>query len=158
MKTKISAIAFGVLLSYFLVGFANQQATGSLLLTNAKTNKSINVCEKNSVQKIEAVLGGAISLDKEVPEANEEPVFTFTYDGLTIELQNDKIREVVITGKKWKLNTLTVGITVEQMSPKFERSEFNYVGNPRFKVKDSKAILFTEIDATHIVKKIRILF
>ncbi|SNA71093.1 conserved hypothetical protein [Flavobacterium psychrophilum] len=36
---------------------------------------------------------------------------------------------------------------------KFERSEFDYFGNPRFKIKDSKAILFAEIDKTNKVKK-----
>ncbi len=158
MKTKILSFLFGIILFSFLTSFNKQQAAASLLLTNAKTNKSINVCEKNSVQKIEAVLGGAISLNKELPDDKEEPVFTFTYDGLTIEMQNDKIIEVIISNKKWKLNTLSVGITPQQMSPKFERSEFDYLGNPRFKVKDSKVNLFTEIDKTNKVKRIRILF
>ncbi len=158
MKTKITTIICGILLSCILTSFFSLQTPTKLLLTNAKTNKSINVCDKNSVQKIEAVLGGAITLDKEVPDANEEPVFTFTYDGLTIEIQNDLVRNVSITSKKWKLNTLTVGIPLEQMLTKFERSEFNYIGNPRFKVKDSKAILFTETDSANKVKKIGITF
>ncbi|WP_394758325.1 hypothetical protein [Flavobacterium sp.] len=159
MKTKILSILFAIVLSWLLLGFTQQQATGSLLVTNAKTNKSINVCEMNSVQKIEAILGGAKSLNKEVLEPNEEPVYIFTYDGLTIEMQNDRIMEVTISNKKWKLNTLSVGITVAQMSLKFERSEFDYLKNPRFIVKNSKANLFAEIDeATNIVKKIRILF
>lgn len=158
MKGRIIYILLGIVLSSFLFGFAKQQATPQLLLTNAKTNKSINILEKNSVQKIEAVLGGAITLDKEIPEANEEPIFTFRYDGVVIDLQNDKIINVTLTNKKWKLNTLTVGITLEQMSPKFERVEFNYLGHPRFKLKDSKAIIFTETDAANKVKLIGVTF
>ena len=158
MKTKILKIVFGIILSSFLVGFTQQQATGSLLLINAKTNKSINVCEKNSVQKIEAVLGGAISLNKELPDDKEEPVFTFTYDGLVIEMQNDKISNLTITNAKWKLNSVSTGMSLVQMTAKFERSEFDYFGNPRFKVKDSKVILFAEIDKTKKVKKIGLVF
>jgi hypothetical protein len=158
MKTKILSILFVITLSYISIGFTQQQAIGSLLLTNVKTNKSINVCEKNSVQKIEAVLGGAISLNKEAPEPNEEPVYTFTYDGLTIEMQNDKTSNLTITNAKWKLNKVSVGMSLVQLSAKFERSESDYFGSPRFKVKDSKAILFTEIDKTNKVKKIGIVF
>lgn len=158
MKTKLLTLLFGIVLCCFLLSFNQQKTTASLLLINAKTNKSINICEKNSVQKIEAVLGGAISLDKEVPDDKEEPIFTFTYDGLVIEMQNDKVSNLSITNTKWKLNTATVGITVAQMATKFERSEFDYFGNPRFKVKDSKAILFTEIDKTNKVKKIGVVF
>ena len=158
MKTKILNILLGIILSSFLVGFIQQQATGSLLLTNAKTNKSINVCEKNSVQKIEAVLGGAISLNKELPDDKEAPVFTFTYDGLVIEMQNEKISNLTISNAKWKLNTASTGMSLAQMTSKFERSEFDYFGNPRFKVKDSKVILFAEIDKTNIVKKIGLVF
>ena len=158
MKTKTLSILFGIILCCFLGSFNKQKTSGILLLTNAKTNKSINLCEKNSVQKIEAVLGGAISLNKELPDDKEEPVFTFTYDGLTIEMQNDKVIEAIISNKKWKLNTLSVGITPQQMSPIFERSEFDYLGNPHFKVKDSKVILFTEVDKTNKVKRIRALF
>ncbi|MFM9988842.1 hypothetical protein [Flavobacterium sp.] len=158
MKTKILSILFVITLSYISIGFTQQQAPSSLLLTNAKTNKSINVCEKNSVQKIEAVLGGAISLNKELPDDKEEPVFTFTYDGLTIEMQNDKISNVTISNSKWKLNTVSVGMSLAQISAKFEKSESDYFGSPRFKVKDSKAILFTEIDKTNKIKKIGIVF
>jgi hypothetical protein len=158
MKTKILSFLFGIILFSFLTSFNKQQAAASLLLTNAKTNKSINVCEKNSVQKIEAVLGGAISLNKEMPEPNEEPVFTFTYDGLVIEMQNYKISNLTITNAKWKLNTVSVGMSLAQTSAKFERSEFDYFGSPRFKVKDSKVILFTEIDKVNKVKKIGIVF
>jgi P pilus assembly chaperone PapD len=158
MKTKLLSALFGIVLSCFLLSFNQQKATCSLLLTNAKTNKSINICEKNSVQKIEAVLGGAISLDKELPDDKEPPIFTFTYDGLVIEMQNDQISNVSITNTKWKLNTATVGITIAQMTTKFERSEFDYFGNPRFKVKDSKAIVFTEIDKASKVKKIGVVF
>ncbi|MGH2666256.1 hypothetical protein [Flavobacterium sp.] len=158
MKTRILCIVSVILLSCFLTGFTSQQGTCSLLLTNAKTNKSINACDKISVQKVEAILGGAITLDKEVPDAKEAPVFTFTYDGLVIEMQNDLIKNFTITGKKWKLNTLSVGIPIEQMSTKFEKHEFNYLGNSRFKVKDSKAILFTETDSANKVKKIGVVF
>jgi hypothetical protein len=158
MKTKILSILFGIIVISFLVGFTQQQTPSSLLLTNVKTNKSINVCEKNSVQKIEAVLGGAISLNKETPEPNEEPVYTFTYDGLTIEMQNDKTSNLTITSAKWKLNTVSVGMSLAQISAKFEKSESDYFGSPRFKVKDSKAILFTEIDKTNKIKKIGIVF
>ena len=135
MKTKIRSILLVMALSCLLAGFTKKQTACALVLTNAKTNKSINVCDKNSVQKIEAVLGGAISLDKEVPDSKEPPIFLFTYDGLLIELQNDMIKSLTITGKKWKLNTLTIGIPIEQMTAKFEKHEFNYLGHSRFKVK-----------------------
>ena len=158
MKTKILSTLFGIVFCCFLGSFNKEKTPPVLLLTNAKTNKSINVCEKNSVQKTEAILGGAISLNKELPDDKEEPVFTFTYDGLVIEMQNDKISNLTITNTKWKLNTASVGISLVQMSSKFERSEFDYLGNPRFKVKDSKANLFTEVDKTNKVIKIRILF
>ncbi|MEO8233979.1 MAG: hypothetical protein ABI549_01075 [Flavobacterium sp.] len=158
MKAKVFSALFGILLSCFLAGFAVHQNTNPLLLTNAKTNKSINILEKNSVQKIEAVLGGAISLNKELPDDKEEPVFTFTYDGLIIEMQNDKISNLTISNTKWKLNTVSTGMSLAQISSKFERSEFDYFGNPRFKVKDSKVILFVEIDKTNKVKKIGMVF
>ncbi|MEO8517319.1 MAG: hypothetical protein ABI426_11260 [Flavobacterium sp.] len=157
MKTKILAILV-VVLSCFLSSFKNQQATCKLLLTNTKTNKSINICEKNSVQKIEAILGKAITLDKELPDDKEEPIFTFTFDGLVIEMQNDKISNLSITNAKWKLNTASVGITLAQMITKFERSEFDYFGDPRFKVKDSSAILFAEVDAAKKIKKLSVRF
>ena len=158
MKIRIIVALFGIVLSGLLMGLTQPQASCALVLVNAKTNKSIKVCDKNSVQKIEAVLGGAITLDKEVPDAKEPPIFTFTYDGLVIELQNDLIRSLAITGKKWKLNTLTVGIPLDQVSAAFEKHEFNYLGNARFKVKDSKAILYTETDQANKVKKIGVVF
>lgn len=158
MKTKILSLLFGIVLCCFLGSFNKQKTPNLLLLTNTRTNKSINVCEKNSVQKIEAVLGGAISLNKELPDDKEEPIFTFTYDGLIIEMQNDKISNLTITNTKWKLNTVLVGMSLTEISSKFERSEFNYLENPRFKVKDSKIILFAEIDKTNKVKKIGVVF
>lgn len=158
MKTKIIVAVFGIVLSCFLFSFNKQQATPKLLLVNAKTNKSINVCEKNSLQKIEKIFLGSISLDKEHPDDNEEPVFTLTYDGLIIEMQNDRISNLTITNPKWKLNTASVGISLAQMASKFERFEFDYLGNPRFKVKDSKVVLFTEMDKTNKVKKIGLVF
>ena len=158
MKTKILSVLFGIVLCCFLGSFNKQKTSGTLLLTNAKTNKSINVCEKNSVQKIEAVLGGAISLNKELPEDKEPPVFTFTYDGLVIEMQNDKIITVTISNTKWKLNTVLIGMSLAQITAKFERSEFDYFKNPRFKVKDSKVILYTEIDKTNKIKTINLIF
>jgi hypothetical protein len=157
MKIKLLSSIL-IILSFILFGFTKQQGACALLLTNAKTNKSINLCDKNSVQKIEAVLGGAISLDKEIPDANEEPIFTFKYDGVVIDLQDEKIRNITITNKKWRLNTLSVGITLEQMLAKFERVEFNYLGHPRFKLKDSKAIIFTETDEAKKVKAIGVVF
>ncbi len=158
MKTKILSILFGVLLTYFLVSFNKQQAACTLLLTNAKTNKSIKVCDPQSVQHIEKMLGGAISLDKEIPYGETEPNFIFTYDGLVIEMKDGKIISIDITNKKWKLNTLLVGTSIEKPPVGFERSEFNYIGNPRFKWKTCKAIVFTEIDKAQIVKKVGVAF
>lgn len=73
-------------------------------------------------------------------------------------MQNDKTSNLTITNAKWKLNKVSVGMSLVQLSAKFERSESDYFGSPRFKVKDSKAILFTEIDKTNKVKKIGIVF
>jgi len=156
MKTKLLCVLFGIVLSCFLASFDQQKPSCSLLLTNAKTNKSINICDKNSVQKIEAVLGGAVSLDKEVPDDKEPPIFTITYDGLILEMQNDKISNVSISNTKWKLNTVSVGITLAQMAAKFERSEFDYFGDPRFKVKDSNVILFAGVDTAKKIKKLSV--
>ena len=158
MKTKILIPFIGIALCYFLCSFKKQKNTEILLLTNAKTNKSINICEKNSVQKIEAVLGGALSLNKELPDDKEEPVFIFTYDGLVIEVQNDRISNLTITNGKWKLNTVSTGMSLAQMSAKFERSEFDYFGNSRFKVKNATIILFAEIDKANKVRKIGVVF
>ena len=158
MKTKILIPFIGIALCYFLCSFKKQKNTEILLLTNAKTNKSINICEKNTVHKIEAVLGGALSLNKELPDDKEEPVFIFTYDGLVIEVQNDRISNLTITNGKWKLNTVSTGMSLAQMSVKFERSEFDYFGNSRFKVKNATVILFAEIDKANKVRKIGVVF
>jgi hypothetical protein len=158
MKTKILYTLIGIIATSFLLSFAKQEATCTLLLTNTKTNKSIKVCDPQSVQHIEKMLGGAISLDKEIPYGETEPFFIFTYDGLVIEMKDGKIISVAITNKKWKLNTLLVGASIAKPPVGFERSEFNYIGNPRFKWKTCKAIVFTEIDKAQIVKKIGVAF
>ncbi|WP_206758558.1 hypothetical protein, partial [Tenacibaculum finnmarkense] len=53
-----------------------------------------------------------VSINKQLPDDKEEPVFIFTYDGLIIEMQNDKISNLAISNTKWKLNTISVGMSL----------------------------------------------
>lgn len=156
MKTKII---------YFLVGIValavnpmwGQKSIGSVLLINAKTTKSINVSGKYDPDKIEAILGKAITLDKDVYE-NETPVYTFTYDGLVIEMQNDLIKQLSITNKKWKLNSFTTGTLIEEIAAKHEKHDAKFVTDRRFKIKDSKGVIFAEIDNLQRITKLGVVF
>ncbi|EKT3967088.1 hypothetical protein JE945_000838 [Flavobacterium psychrophilum] len=42
----------------------------------------------------------------------KNPSLSFTYDGLIIEMQNDKISNLAISNTKWKLNTISVGMSL----------------------------------------------
>ncbi|SNB19198.1 conserved hypothetical protein [Flavobacterium psychrophilum] len=53
-----------------------------------------------------------VSINKQLPDDKEEPVFIFTCDGLIIEMQNDKISNLAISNTKWKLNTISVGMSL----------------------------------------------
>lgn len=156
MKAKITFLL--LLVSVFFLNVSAQQAKPFLLLTNAKTGKSIKVCETIDPDKVEAILGKAITLDKEVPDDGEPPYFVFKYDGLLIELQNDKIRNLAITNKKWKLNSFTVGVLLEDIAAKHEKHDAKFVYDKRFKVKDSKAVIFAEIDNLQRVTKLGVIF
>ena len=156
MKAKITFVL--LLLSAFFINVMAQQAKPVLLLTNAKTNKSIKVCEPINPDKVEAILGKAITLDKEIPDDGDPPYFVFKYDGLLIELQDDKIKKVDITNKKWKLNSFTVGVLLEDIAAKHEKHDAKFVYDKRFKVKDSKAIIFAEIDSLQRVTKLGVVF
>lgn len=156
MKAKITFLL--LLFSAFFLNVMAQQAKPVLLLTNAKTGKSIKVCEQINPDKVEAILGKAITLDKEVPDDGDPPYFVFKYDGLLIELQDDKIKKVDITSKKWKLNSFTVGVLLEDIAAKHEKHDAKFVYDKRFKVKDSKAVIFAEIDNLQRVTKLGVIF
>lgn len=156
MKTKMV---------YFLLGMVilasnpiwSQKAIGGVLLINAKTNKSINVSGKYDPDKVEAILGKAITLVKDIYE-NETPVYTFTYDGLIIEMQNDLIKQATITNKKWKLNAFTIGVLIEEIAAKHEKHDAKFVTDRRFKIKDSKGVIFAEIDNWQRITKLGVVF
>ncbi|MES2812180.1 MAG: hypothetical protein V4670_06895 [Bacteroidota bacterium] len=150
---------------YFLIGIVTlvtnsiwaQKTTGAVMLINAKTNKSINVSSKYDPDKVEAILGKAITLVKDIYE-NEAPVYTFTYDGLLIEMQNDLIKQVTITNKKWKLNAFTIGVLIEEIVAKHEKHDAKFVSDRRFKIKDSKGVIFAEIDNLQRITKLGVIF
>lgn len=146
-----------MIVSVMLYSF-KQQTSPVLTLTNVKTNKSIKVCEKYNPDKIEAILGKAITLDKEILEKGEAPVFTFNYDGLVMEMQNDQMKLLTITNKKWKLNKFTVGIFVEDIAAVHEKHDAKFVTDRRFKVKDSKAVIFAQVNNIQQVTKLGVVF
>jgi hypothetical protein len=158
MKTKLFTILSAVLLALFLFGFKKPQSSCAIVLTNAKTNKSIKVCDKYNPDKIDAILGRSISMDKEQPEKDEAPVYTFHYDGLELVMQNDKVVNFYITNKKWKLNTFTIGSPLALIEAKYEKVEAKYFKDLRFKFKDTKAILFVEVDADKKTTKLGLVF
>jgi hypothetical protein len=127
-------------------------------LINAKTNKSIKICDQIIPDKIEFYLGVSKSVDKENADKGEEPVITITYDGLVIEMQNNFIKSITITNKKWKLNAFSVGTTIDQIVAKHEQIVTKYFNDMRFKIKDSKGVLFAEVDETKKVKKLGVAF
>ncbi|SHI36181.1 hypothetical protein [Flavobacterium terrae] len=156
MKTKITFLLL-MIVSVTLYSF-KQQTSPVLTLTNIKTNKSIKVCEKYNPDKIEALLGKAITLDKEILEKGEAPVFTFNYDGLVMEMQNDQMKLLTITNKKWKLNKFTIGVNVEDIAAVHEKHDAKFVRDRRFKVKNSKAVIFAQTDSEQKVTKLGVVF
>ena len=155
---KVKAIVLLLFLSFLFFGFSSLQTKPILLLTNAKTNKSINVCGTYNSDKVEAVLGKAITLDKDLYDKEEETVYTFRYDGLVIEMQNELVKQVTITNKKWKLNKLTIGTLIEEVALKYEKHDAKFVTDHRFKIKDSKGVIFVEIDSLQRITKLGVIF
>lgn len=159
MKNTLLKLMMCLVSASFLLSFSNVQKNApELVLTNVKTNKSIKVCEKYNPDKIEALLGKAITLDKEILEKGEAPVFTFNYDGLVMEMQNDQMKVLTITNKKWKLNKFTVGIYVEDIAAVHEKHDAKFVTDRRFKVKDSKAVIFAQVNNIQQVTKLGVVF
>ena len=159
MKSKI--IFLLLLLNGFFSNVIAQQASSvnqTVLLFNAKTNKSINVCNKYDPDKIEAILGKSITLDKEILEHGEEPIYTFRYDGLVIEMQNNAILQLAITNKKWKLNKFTIGTLIEEIAAKHEKDNAKSVYDHRFKIKGSKGVIFAEMDNLQRITKLGVVF
>lgn len=149
---------------YLLVGvfsfWANtfQAQTCTLSLTNVKTNKKINICATIDPDKVEAILGKAISLDKEIQEKGEPAVFTFTYDGLSMIMQDNHFKNVTITNKKWKLNSFTIGTLFEDIESKHEQIKKIYFADFKFKIKDSNGFMFVDVDKLKNVKRIGVEF
>ncbi|MFK6999464.1 hypothetical protein [Flavobacterium oreochromis] len=129
-----------------------------LQLTNIKTGKKINICTKIDPDKVEAILGKAITLDKEIQEKNEPPVFSFTYDGLTMIMQDNQFKNVTITNKKWKLNNITIGTLFEEVEAKYEQIKKIYFADYKFKIKDSNGFLFIDVDNLKNVKRLGVEF
>lgn len=155
MKTKIIYLLLAIVVTTSSIWA--QKSTGAVMLINAKTNKSINVSGKYDPDKVEAILGKAITLVKDIYE-NETPVYTFTYDGLIIEMQNDLIKQATITNKKWKLNTFTIGTLIEEIAAKHEKHNAKFVTDHRFKIKDSKGVIFAEMDNLQRITKLGVVF
>ena len=135
------------------------QAQGcTLTLTNVKTNKKINICVPIDPDKVEAILGKAITLDKEIQEKGEPAVFSFTYDGLTMLMQDNRFKNVTITNKKWKLNGFTIGTLFEEIEAKHEQIKKIYFADFKFKIKESNGFLFIDVDKLKNVKRIGVEF
>ena len=135
------------------------QAQGcTLTLTNVKTNKKINICVPIDPDKVEAILGKAITLDKEIQEKGEPAVFSFTYDGLTMLMQDNRFKNVTITNKKWKLNGFTIGTLFEDIEAKHEQIKKIYFADFKFKIKESNGFLFIDVDKLKNVKRIGVEF
>lgn len=156
MKLKI--ILLISLLSLLFLGFLRPQNTCDITLSNAKSNKSFKICDKLTNDKIQAVLGKAISMEKQVQENGEDPVFVIVYDGLTLENQNGLIKFIDITSAKWKLNNYTIGSPIEMVEAKFEKSTKMYLSDCKFKLKDGKGILFADVDTNKKIKRIGVFY
>ena len=157
MKTNIIHL-FTVLFLVTVNTVIAQQTSCSLPLQNAKTGKSINACTKSDPDKIQAIIGKATTIDKQVYEKDEAPIFTLNYDGLVIEMQSGIIKNITITTKKWKLNGLTIGSTFDQVVAKHEQIKKIYAADFNFKIKDTKGCLFVDVDELKNVKKIGVVF
>ncbi|MCL9803921.1 hypothetical protein NAT51_00185 [Flavobacterium amniphilum] len=161
MNSKALKLFFGILMSLFANCIWSQQpaaANQTVLLINAKTNKSINVSSKYDPDKVEAILGKSITLDKEILEQGEEPIYTFHYDGLIIEMQNNAILQLTITKNKWKLNKFTIGTLIEEIAAKHEKHDAKFVYDHRFKIKGSKGVIFAEMDNLQRITKLGVVF
>ncbi|AEW87370.1 hypothetical protein [Flavobacterium columnare] len=134
------------------------QTSCVLQLTNVKTGKKINICTKIDPDRVEAILGKAITLDKEIQEKNGPPIFNFTYDGLTMTMQDDQFKNVTITNKKWKLNNITIGTLFEEVEIKHEQIKKIYFADYKFKIKDSNGFLFIDVDNLKNVKRLGVEF
>lgn len=156
MKTKCYFLIAAMLLMVNCI-FA-QTKSASFLLTNAKTNKSINILAKYDPDKVEAILGKAITLDKDVYDKDTSPEFTFNYDGLVILMQDNMVKQITITNKKWKLNSFTIGSLLETVVAKHEKIGVRYKVEHRFKIKDSKGVLTFEIDNLQRITKLGVVF
>ncbi|RXR21100.1 hypothetical protein EQG63_03935 [Flavobacterium amnicola] len=157
MKSKITYLLLALML-FGATTISAQQVACTLPLQNAKTNKSINTCTKSDPDKIQAIIGKATTIDKQVYEKDEAPIFTLNYDGLVIEMQSGVIKNITITNKKWKLNGLTIGSTFDQVVAKHEQIKKIYAADFNFKIKDTKGCLFIEVDELKNVKKIGVVF
>lgn len=165
MKAKFTFLLL-LISSFCMSSYAQQnqqvQQTQStkpiLVLTNAKTNKSIKVCESIDPDKVEAILGKAITLDKEIFEKGEEPIYKFLYDGLEMEMQNNKIRVLTITNKKWKLNGFTIGTLFETIEAKHQQIKKIYFSDYKFEIKNTNGFMFVDVDNLKNVKRIGVFF
>jgi len=157
MKSKTTYFLLFVLL-FGLNTISAQQVSCTLPLQNAKTGKSINACTKSDPDKIQAIIGKATTIDKQVYEKDEAPIFTLTYDGLVVEMQNGLIKNIIITNKKWKLNGLTIGTIYDTVAAKHEPMKKMYAADFNFKIKDTKGCLFIDVDELKSVKKIGVVF
>jgi len=157
MKTKIRYFLFALLLLSTSTIWS-QQTSCTMPLQNSKTGKSINSCTKSDPDKIQAVIGKAISIDKQVYEKDEAPIFTLKYDGLVIEMQSGQIKNIVITSKKWKLNGLTIGTIFDDVVAKHEQIKKMYAADYNFKIKDTKGCLFIDVDELKNIQKIGTVF
>lgn len=157
MKTNIKHFLFTLLLLCTSTIWS-QQSLCAMPLQNAKTGKSINSCTKSDPDKIQAVIGKATSIDKQVYEKDEAPIFSLKYDGMVIEMQNGLIKNIIITNKKWKLNGLTVGTSFDNVVAKHEQIKKMYAADFNFKIKDARGCLFIDVDELKSVKKIGVVF
>jgi hypothetical protein len=161
MKVKYNLlflVTFLLCCSFVGLNTSNQSAC-SMSLINAKTGKSIKICNKISSGKIDLTLGIAVSEDKEIQDKGEAPLVTINYDGLVIEMQDEFIKGITITNKKWKLNTFTIGSPIEQVMAKHEQVKTNnFYNDLRFKIKDFKGLLFAEVEKDNKIKKLGIRF
>lgn len=157
MKIKIIHL-FTVLFLVTANTVLAQQTFCLLPLQNTKTGKSINSCIKSDPDKIQAIIGKATTIDKQVYEKDEAPIFTLNYDGLVIEMQSGQIKNIIITNKKWKLNGLTIGTHFDAVATKHEPMKKMYAADFNFKIKDTKGCLFIDVDELKTVKKIGVVF
>lgn len=137
--------------------FAQQANASTILLTNTKTNKSFNVFSVTNLDKLQAIIGKATTIDKQQMEKDEPPIITFNYNGLLIEMQKDKIKNIAITNKKWKLDSFTVGIFLGDVAAKYTEMKKIYAADYNFKLNAGKGCIYVDVDQFKTVKKIGII-